>query len=400
MDQKKEFIFFFFLFLLAFAAYKFYFHHLPSPIDHDRYSLKKVDKKRSLPFAYYFLIVVAGIFLVIIYYLFKKIKVKKQEVVLKDEQAFEGDQNLDGDGIDDILGYEQNVINRNNNPVFCDGKVLDSIVLDSDLVNQVTKLKKGETAVLTDKKIFQKTNDNHLKYFSDREVDFFDRFLLTEDKRRDMQIFLSSEKEFMSCFLMLFLRINNYFFHLQEHNKKKDNFFYFRYFYVKNLRREEEKVQSGISSLWQKTEEAREKTAKVAKDFDIKIGNFDSFFNDMQKDIVFLTTYQDRGFSFDSNYSYKKNRAEFKEKMEKFKNESLYQIYANHLQEQDKIVRSLSAEKIIETNEKEEMRFNFDGEEEFRENAAHKEVTFFDQVQKKMRSITLTKLKEQHKNSL
>ena len=114
----------------------------------------------------------------------------------------------------------------------------------------------------------------------------------------------------------------------------------------------------------------------------------------MQKDIVFLTAYQDRGFSFDNNQIYKKNRTEFKEKMKKFKNNSLYQIYKNHLQEQNKIICSLSAKKIIETSEKEGARFNFDGEKEFRENAAHEEVTFFDQAQKEMRSITLTKLKE------
>lgn len=114
----------------------------------------------------------------------------------------------------------------------------------------------------------------------------------------------------------------------------------------------------------------------------------------MQKDIDFLTTYQDRGFSPDNNYTYKKNRTEFKEKMKNFKDDSLYKIYKNHLLEQDEIIRSLSTEKIIETNEKEEVRFNFDGEKEFRKNATREEITFFDQVQKKMRSIASTKLKE------
>ena len=396
MDQKKDFLFFFFLFLLVFAIYKFYFYRLPLVVDHDRYPLKKEDKKRYLPSSYrffiFFLVVIIGIFLITIYYLFKKAKAKKQEV---DEQVFAGERDLDDNEIDDILGCEQKVINRNNNQMYYDGKILDSIRLDGKLFDQVTKLKKGETAVFTNRKIFQKSADNHLKYFSDQEIDFFDRFLLTEDKKRDMRNFLASEKEFMSCFLLLFLRINNYFFHLQEHNKKKDNFFYFCYFHVKNLRDEEKKVQSDISSLWQKTKEAREKTAQVAKDFGIKIGNFDLFFNGIQEDIAFLTTYQDRRFSSDDNYIYKKNRAEFKEKMENFKNNSLYQLYENHLQEQDEIIRSLSAKKIIEMNEKEEMRFSFDGEEkEFRKNAVDKEITFFDQVQKKMQSIALTKLKE------
>lgn len=385
-----SFFSFFCLFLLVFAIYKFYLYRLSLPVDHDRYSFKKVDKKRHSPFLYhfliFFLIVIVGIFLIIA-------KAKRQKIILKDEQV-KDDCHLDGDEIDDILGCEQNVINRNNNQVYYDIKALDSIRLDGDLLNHVTKLKKGETAVLTNRKIFRKSNDNHLRYFSDHEIDFFDRFLLTEDKKKDMRFFLTSEKEFMSCFLLLFLEINNYFFHLQEHDKKKDSFFYLCFFHVKALRAEEKKIQSDISSLWQKTEEAREKTAKVAKDFDIKIGNFDSFFSDMQKDIDFLTTYQDRGFSPDNNYTYKKNRTEFKEKMKNFKDDSLYQIYKKHLSEQDEIIHSLSTEKIIETNEKEEVRFNFDGEKEFRKNATREEITFFDQVQKKMRSIALTKLKE------
>ena len=217
MDQKKEFLFlFFFFFLFVFVIYKFYFYRSPLLVDHDRYSLKKVDKKRSLPFAYrfliFFLVVVVGIFLIIIYYFFNLVKTKKQEVILKDEQVFEDDGNLDGDGIDDILGYEQNVIKRNNDQVYYDSKALDSIRLDGDLFNHVAKLKEGEAAVFTDRKIFQKGNNNHLRYFSDREIDFFDRFLLTDDKKKDIRFFFDQRKRVYELLFTVIFRNKQLFF--------------------------------------------------------------------------------------------------------------------------------------------------------------------------------------------
>ena len=404
MNYRRIF-FLSFAFLSIFVFYKYYLYchnqinnnYLPREKKKRKENEKEVVivnnrlKKKEFSLYYYFLLMLIILIIFFIFFTCSCYEEKKEKEENKEKEKEVSLNNDDNDG-ETLFVYKQDDVYDNNKCVYSEKKFPNSITLEKKIIDQTKKLKKDEMVVLTKKQIFKKNKDNGMTFLINEKIEHFDKYCLDANKISNIKKFLKSEMDFMVDFLYLFLKFKLYFHHLKIYNENKKNFWHFSFFKADNIRQEESELQAKISSLYRKILNAREDAKNVAIDFDIQLTS-NNFFDNLKKDVDFLTEYQDGGFYSEDR---KENRKKFKEAMKRFDEDTLYKIYECRLEEQNILLSILKEKDIIKNyrDDRDDNKMTFDNEKDFENIAKEDEKNFFNNTKERIKEFFLMKLNE------